>query len=212
MPPDPKPYAQSCDENRDPILAVLAPLLADRRHVLEVGSGTGQHAVYFGAHLPRLTWQTSDLSENLPGIRLWLAEASLPNLPPPVSLDVTGTWPEGPYDAAFSANTAHIVGESEVAALFAGIGRVLAPGGPFALYGPFNYAGRYTSASNARFDTWLKERDPHSGIKDRDALVALAEANGMILSDDHPMPCNNRTLVFRRLSWEGDERPGSGSA
>jgi hypothetical protein len=198
MPPDAKPYAQSCDENRDPILTVLAPLLAGCSNLLEIGSGTGQHAVYFAAHLARLTWQTSDLPETLAGIRLWLAEAGLPNLPPPLPLDVTETWPEGPYDAAFSANTAHIVGEPEVAAMFAGLGRILAPGAPFALYGPFNYQGRYSSASNARFDTWLKARDPLSGIKDRDALVVLAETNGMTLSDDHPMPCNNRILVFRR--------------
>ena len=102
-----------------PSSTVLAPLLAGCSNLLEVGSGTGQHAVYFAAHLPRLTWQTSDLPENLPGIRLWLAEAGLPNLPPPLPLDVTETWPEGPYDAAFSANTAHIVGEPEVAAMFA---------------------------------------------------------------------------------------------
>ena len=202
MRPDPKPYAQSCDENRDPIRAVLAPLLTECRHLLEVGSGTGQHAVYFAAQLPHLTWQTSDLPENLPGIRLWLAEAALPNLPPPLPLAVTESWPEGPYDAAFSANTAHIVGEPEIAALFAGIGRVLIPNAPFVLYGPFNYGGRYTSPSNARFDAWLKQRDPRSGIKDRDALVALAEANDMTLRDDHPMPCNNRILVFRRRTWD----------
>lgn len=198
MRPDPKPYAQSCDENRDPIGSVLVPLLAECRLLLEVGSGTGQHAVYFAAQLPHLTWQTSDLPENLPGIRLWLAEAALPNLPPPLPLSVAEAWPKGPYDAAFSANTAHIVGEPEIAALFAGIGQVLTPNAPFALYGPFNYDGRYTSPSNARFDAWLKQRDPRSGIKDRGALIALAEANGMSLTDDHPMPCNNRILVFRR--------------
>jgi cyclopropane fatty-acyl-phospholipid synthase-like methyltransferase len=203
MSTDPKPYAESCDENRDPILAVLEPLLADCRHLLEVGSGTGQHAVYFAARLPHLTWQTSDLMENLPGIRLWLAEAGLPNLPPPLHLAVTESWPAGPYDAAFTANTIHIIGDPEVAALFAGIGQVLTPGAPFALYGPFNYGGAYTSESNARFDAWLKTRDPRSGIKDRDTLVALAQANGLTLSDDHPMPCNNRILVFRRLGRGG---------
>jgi hypothetical protein len=211
MPPEPKPYAQSCDENRDPILAVLASLLAECRHLLEVGSGTGQHAVHFAAQLPRLTWQTSDLAANLPGIRLWLAEAGLPNLPPPLHLAVTEAWPAGPYDAAFTANTVHIIGEPEVAALFAGIGQVLSPGAPFALYGPFNYGGAYTSASNARFDAWLKTRDSRSGIKDRDTLVALAQANGLTLSDDHPMPCNNRMLVFRRLGRDGVDGSGSGS-
>jgi len=199
MHPNQKPFSQSCDENRDPILKVLAPLLSGATRLLEIGSGTGQHAVYFAGRLPHLTWQTSDLAENLPGVRLWLAEAGLPNLPPPLELDVTRPWPVAAYDAAFSANTAHIMGEAEVAALFAGLPGVLAPGAPFALYGPFNYGGLYTSDSNARFDQWLKARDPASGIKDRDDLAALGETNGLLLEADHPMPCNNRTLVFRRL-------------
>jgi hypothetical protein len=198
MRPEHKPFSQACEENRGPILDVLTPLLADRRHLLEVGSGTGQHAVYFAAMLPHLTWQTSDLPEGLPGISLWLAEAGLPNLPPPLELDVTRPWPTGDYDAAFSANTAHIMGNAEVEALFAGLPRVLTPGAPFALYGPFNDGGRYTSESNARFDQWLKARDPASGIKDRDTLAALGEAQGLPLVADHPMPCNNRILVFRR--------------
>jgi hypothetical protein len=200
-----KPFAQACEENKGPILAVLTPLLAGARRLLEIGSGTGQHAVHFAACLPHLTWQTSDLAENLSGVRLWLAGAGLPNLPPPLELDVTRPWPPGDYDAAFSANTAHIMGDAEVEALFAGLPGVLTPpGAPFALYGPFNYGGRYTSDSNARFDQWLKARDPASGIKDRDALAALAEANAMTLTEDHPMPCNNRILVFRRL---GSQHP-----
>ena len=199
MHPEHKPFSQACEENKGPIIEVLAPLLADARRLLEIGSGTGQHAVSFAAHLPNLTWQTSDLAENLPGVRLWLAEAGLPNLPTPLDLDVTGHWPPGDYDASFSANTVHIMGHAAVAALFAGLPRVLTPGAPFALYGPFNYGGHYTSDSNARFDQWLKARDPASGIKDRDDLAALAEAQGMTLDEDYPMPCNNRILVFRRL-------------
>jgi cyclopropane fatty-acyl-phospholipid synthase-like methyltransferase len=199
MHPTHKPFAQACEDNKGPILEVLAPLLADARRLLEIGSGTGQHAAHFGGCLPHLTWQTSDVAENLPGVRLWLAEAGLPNLPPPIELGVTGDWPSGDYDAAFSANTVHIMGDAEVAALFAGLPKVLTPGAPFALYGPFNYGGRYTSDSNARFDQWLKTRDPASGIKDRDHLAALGEAQGLALAEDHPMPCNNRILVFRRL-------------
>jgi cyclopropane fatty-acyl-phospholipid synthase-like methyltransferase len=195
-----KPFSQACEENQGPILDVLGPLLAHASRLLEIGSGTGQHAVSFAARLPHLTWQTSDLAENLPGVRLWLSEAGLSNLPQPLELDVTGPWPPGDFDAAFSANTTHIMGDAAVAALFARLPRVLAPGAPFALYGPFNYGGRYTSESNARFDQWLKARDPESGIKDRDALVALAAAQGMPLDEDHPMPCNNRILVFRRLA------------
>ena len=199
MHPTHKPFAQACEDNKGPILEVLAPLLADARRLLEIGSGTGQHAAHFGGCLPHLTWQTSDVAENLPGVRLWLAEAGLPNLPPPIELDVTGDWPYGDYDAAFSANTVHIMGDAEVAALFAGLPKVLTPGAPFALYGPFNYGGRYTSDSNTRFDQWLKTRDAGSGIKDRDHLAALGEAQGLALAEDHPMPCNNRILVFRRL-------------
>jgi SAM-dependent methyltransferase len=199
MHPTHKPFAQACEDNKGPILEVLAPLLTDACRLLEIGSGTGQHAAHFGGYLPHLIWQTSDVAENLPGVRLWLAEAGLPNLPPPIELDVTGDWPSGDYDAAFSANTVHIMGDAEVAALFAGLPKVLTPGAPFALYGPFNYGGRYTSDSNARFDHWLKTRDPGSGIKDRDHLAALGEAQGLPLTEDHPMPCNNRILVFRRL-------------
>ena len=194
-----KPFSQACEDNKEPILEVLTPLLADAHRSIEIGSGTGQHAVHFAGCLPYLTWQTSDVAENLPGVRLWLADAGLPNLPPPIELDVTGHWPPGVYDAAFSANTVHIMGDAEVAALFAGLPKVLTPGAPFALYGPFNYGGRYTSDSNARFDQWLKARDPASGIKDRDHLADLGEAHGLVLTEDHPMPCNNRILVFRRL-------------
>ena len=194
-----KPFSQACEDNKEPIMEVLTPLLADAHRLIEIGSGTGQHAVHFAGCLPHLTWQTSDVAENLPGVRLWLADAGLPNLPPPVELDVTGRWPKGDYDAAFSANTVHIMGDAEVAALFAGLPKVLTPGAPFALYGPFNYGGRYTSDSNARFDQWLKARDPASGIKDRDHLADLGEAHGLVLTEDHAMPCNNRILVFRRL-------------
>jgi len=199
MHPTHKPFAQACEDNKGPILEVLAPLLADALRLLEIGSGTGQHAAYFGGCLPHLIWQTSDVAENLPGVRLWLAEARLPNLPTPIELDVTGDWPSGNYDAAFSANTVHIMGDAEVTTLFAVLPKVLTPGAPFALYGPFNYGGRYTSDSNARFDQWLKARDPASGIKDRDHLADLGEVHGLPLAEDYPMPCNNRILVFRRL-------------
>ena len=192
-----KPFSEACEENEAPIRAVLATYLADARTLLEIGSGTGQHAVAFAAAFPGLTWQTSDVADNLPGIRLWIAEAGLPNLPPPLELDVTGTWPDGRYDAVFSANTAHIMSEEQVEAMLRGVPRVLAPGGILALYGPFNYGGGYTSESNARFDRWLKARDPASGIKDFETLDALAQEGGLALARDHAMPVNNRTLVWR---------------
>ncbi len=196
---DAKPYAESCDQNREPILAVLRDLFADRKAVLEIGSGTGQHAVYFGAQLPFLQWYTSDRMENHAGIRLWLTEAGLANVHPPLALDVTqADWPAPAVDAVFSANTTHIMDWPEVESLFAGLGRLLPGGGLFALYGPFNYDGRYTSESNARFDAWLKQRDPCSGIRDVTDLNALADAAGLALRDDFAMPQNNRLLCWER--------------
>ena len=133
---DAKPFAPACERNRDPILAVLRTQFADRRNVLEVGSGTGQHAVYFAAAMPWLSWQCADLPTQLPGIRQWLDEAGLPNTPPPLALDVGGPWPTGPYDAVFSANILHIVGWPGVEAFFAGVGRVLGADGMLVVYGP----------------------------------------------------------------------------
>jgi hypothetical protein len=204
-----KPFSPACEENRAPILAVVGPLFAQARRVLEIGSGTGQHAVYFAARLPHLIWQTSDVPAHLPGIRLWLAEAQLPNLPEPLTLDVTGDWPAGPFDGAFSANTAHIMGVPEVALMFEGLGRILAPGAPFALYGPFSDGGRHTSESNARFDASLKARDPRMGVRDLDDLRTLADRAGLGLGADLPMPVNNRTLVWRRRDAAG---PGTDRA
>ncbi len=195
-----KPYSESCEQNRAPIQAVLDAVFADRTHVLEIASGTGQHAVYFGAALPHLTWQTSELAINHAGIRLWLDEAKLPNLLPPLEIDVTASdWPVShQVDAIFNANTVHIVAWPAVQQLFAGIGRVLAPGGVLCMYGPFNYDGRFTSESNARFDVWLKNRDPASGVRDFEAINQLAEAQGLTLIRDIAMPANNRTLVWQR--------------
>lgn len=194
-----KPYSESCEQNRAPILEVLREVFADRQHVLEIGSGTGQHAVYFGAELPHLRWQTADVQAHHRGIAAWLSEAALPNVYPPLDLDVNDTnWHGGHYDAVFSANTLHIMSAAEVEKCFAGIGRVLEPGGVLAVYGPFNYDGQFTSESNARFDQWLKSRDPASGIRDFEAVDALAQQQGLMLVHDYAMPANNRTLVWRK--------------
>jgi cyclopropane fatty-acyl-phospholipid synthase-like methyltransferase len=195
-----KPFAESCVENRAPILAVLREVFTDRRHVLEIGSGTGQHAVYFAPELPHLTWQTAELPQHHAGIRQWLAEAALPNVLAPLVLDANRTeWHSGRYDAVFSANTLHIMSWPEVERLFAGIGAVLESGGVLAIYGPFNTNGAFTSESNARFDAWLKARDPASGVRDFEAVDALARAQGLVLQQDVAMPANNRTLVWRRM-------------
>lgn len=192
-----RPFAESCEENKGPILEVLQRVFADRRRVLEVGSGTGQHAIWFARHLPHLVWQTADLPESHAGILAWLAEGPS-NVLPPIVLDAARPdWSDlTGFDAVFSANTVHIMHWEAVEGLFAGVGRILPAGGRFALYGPFNYDGRYTSESNARFDRWLKSRDPGSGVRDFEALDALAHRAGLRLEHDHEMPANNRTLVW----------------
>lgn len=194
-----KPFSAACERNREPILAVLRVHFADRRHVLEIGSGTGQHAVYFAAGLPQLVWHSSDRAENLPGVRQWLTEAALPNTPAPLQLDVAdGPWPNAEFDAIFSANTLHIMAWHEVQALFAGLSRIATADAKLAVYGPFNYAGQYTSASNAAFDRELQMRAPHMGIRDAAAVDALALDVGFILIDDVAMPANNRTRIWQR--------------
>jgi SAM-dependent methyltransferase len=220
---DDKPFSPACDRNREPILAVLREHFRDRRNVLEIGSGTGQHAVHFAAAMPWLTWQCSDVADNLAGIRSWLEDAALPNTPAPIALDVANgpsfdrlrTHSDLPFDAVFSANTLHIMGWAEVEAFLAGVDRVLksAPHPPSApssrareegtagtlvVYGPFNYDGACTSDSNREFDGWLKARDPRSGIRDFEAVDALACAIGLRLVDDIAMPANNRCIVWRR--------------
>lgn len=195
---DAKPYADACDRNRGPILEALREYFADRRRVLEIGTGTGQHAVHFAQALQHLTWQTSDLEANLAGIRLWLKEARLPNLPPPLVLDVCGQWPEARFDALFSANTLHIMGWEAVQRLFSAMPAVLEQDSVLAVYGPFNYHGTFTSPSNAAFDGWLKQRSAQSGIRDFEAVDGLARSIGFELLEDRAMPANNRLLVWRR--------------
>ena len=194
-----KPWSQACENNKGPILAVLRRYLTDARTVLEIGSGTGQHAVFFAAALPRLVWQCSDLPANHAGIRLWLEEAGLTNVRPPLALDVTAeNWGVAEVDAVFSANTAHIMHWPAVRAMIRGVGRVLKPDGLLLVYGPFSYGGRHTSESNARFDLSLRASDPGMGVRDFDAVAREAEAAGLGLVEDCPMPANNRLLVWQR--------------
>lgn len=204
-----KPHSDACERNREPILEVLRQHFDGRRHVLEIGSGTGQHAVHFAAALPWVTWQTSELEANLAGIQEWLVEAGLPNLPPPIALDVAGAWPQMRFDAVFTANTLHIMGWPDVRTLFAALPQVLTADAVLAVYGPFNYNGRFTSPSNEAFDAWLKQRSPHSGIRDFAAVDELVRAIGFTLVDDRPMPANNRTLVWRRAGPSQRKEPYS---
>lgn len=192
-----KPDAPSCARNREPILAVLRDHFVDRFKVLEVGSGTGQHAIHFAAALPHLTWQTSERLEHLSGIQAWLDAAALPNTPAPLELNVLGAWPIVRYDAIFSANTLHIMSWAEVERMFACLPGVMTDDAKLAIYGPFNYGGRFTSESNAAFDTWLKERAAHQGLRDFEAVDAMAAKAGLKLVEDCAMPSNNRCLVWR---------------
>jgi cyclopropane fatty-acyl-phospholipid synthase-like methyltransferase len=195
-----KPFSQACENNQQPILDVLVRHLGDVGHVLEIGSGTGQHAAFFAPRFPHLVWQTSDLAEHHQGIRLWVEEAGLANLKVPIELDVTiEPWPIDTTQAVFSANTAHIMSWPMVKDFVAGVGRVLTSKGFFFLYGPFNYDGSYSSKSNAGFDQWLKQRDPDSAIRDFEAIDEIAMAAGLTLVEDNAMPANNRLLVWRKM-------------
>jgi hypothetical protein len=195
-----KPYAESCEQNKQPILQVLKEVFAEPGTVFEIGSGTGQHAVYFTEQMPHLYWQPSDLADQIPGMCMWIREAGHDRIHAPHELDVSAAeWPVVLADYVFTANTAHIVSWARVVDMFAGVGRTLKQGGFFAQYGPFNYGGRFTSESNERFDQWLKQRDSKSGVRNFEDLVELAEKHGLQLFRDYEMPANNRILVWNKL-------------
>lgn len=195
-----KPWAEACERNRAPILEVLRGAFAGATQVLEIGSGTGQHAVFFAAALPHLVWQPSDRPEHLAGIAAWRDDAGLPNLRVPLALNVDAAdWPVTECDALFSANTLHIMSWASVENFFRGVERVLLPGGVLAVYGPFSYGGRHTAESNAHFDAFLRARDSLSGIRDFAAVCALAHSHGLEFCDDHALPANNRVLTWRRM-------------
>ena len=196
---DTKPYSQASENNKDHILLVLKSAFKDAKSVLEVGSGTGQHAVHFAANLPHLLWQPTDMEVNISGIKLWLDEASLTNLNDPITLDVNNLpWQLGNFDAIYTANTLHIMGTSEIENFFQGISKTLNCGGTLCIYGPFNYGGNYTSPSNQRFDGWLKKNNPESAIRDFEWVNSLASNIGLSLVHDHEMPANNRLLQWSR--------------
>ncbi len=197
------PFYAAAEQNREPILAVLAELFDRPGLVLEVGSGSGQHAVHFATNLPHLTWQATDLPEQLPGITRWREIAGLDNMLAPLTLDLADPkWPVAACDEAFSANTAHVLPWRLVEAMLAGIAARLRPGGRFCLYGPFRYGDRHTSESNASFDASLRRRDPRQGVRDALRLEEFGLEVGLVLEGDREMPVNNRLLVFRRNTGE----------
>jgi cyclopropane fatty-acyl-phospholipid synthase-like methyltransferase len=193
------PFSAACERNKDPILEVLRIRFAGRAQVLEIGSGTGQHAVHFARALEHLTWHPTEQLAYLADLAERAKLEGPHNLRAPTLLDVRqAVWPVRSVDAAFTANTLHIMSWAEVTALFGGLGTVLAPGGVLCVYGPFRYAGRYTSDSNQEFDRMLQERDPQSGLRDIQAINSLAEQYGLRLDADHDLPANNRLLVFAK--------------
>ncbi len=191
------PFSEASERNKQPILEILRGVLAGRRQVVEIGAGTGQHAVHFARELPHLEWQPTDRAEFLPGLAARIALEGSGNLHAPIELDVMQVdWPDFTADAAYSANTLHIMSWPEVEAFFRGVGRILQQGGVLVVYGPFRYGGFFTTGSNAAFDRSLRSRDPASGIRDIEAVNALAAAQGLELRADHAMPANNQLLTW----------------
>ncbi len=192
-----RPFSQACEENKQPILDVIQDYFGDVNFVLEVGSGTGQHAIFFAENLPHLIWQTSDRATNHGEINLWLDDYQGSNLKRPLNLDVTQPWPIESTPAIFSANTTHIMLWEMDQYLFQGIGATLEQGGYFCLYGPFNFNGNYTSDSNEQFDEYLKSKDPEMGIRNFEDLNELAKENNLTFINRHAMPANNFILVWQ---------------
>jgi len=194
------PFAEACERNKGPILGVLRTELTGRSCVLEIGSGTGQHAVYFARHLPHLTWQPTELASGLADLAARIRLEGGSNLRPPELLNVRQqNWPvQAAVDAIFTANTFHIMSWPDVEATFRGVRAVLSAGGVMCVYGPFRYSGRYTSESNRQFDQMLQARDPQSGLRDIEAILPLARAADLELISDNDLPANNRLLVFRK--------------
>ena len=190
------PFAESAEQNKFVIFDAIRPYM--KGEALEIGSGTGQHAVFFAGQVPQMRLQTSELQSNLAGIEAWIEDSGLDNIAAPIVLDVLGKWPGDRYDLVYSANCFHIMNMAAVASCMKGVGTCLKPGGVFAVYGPFNYGGRYTSESNARFDQMLKARDSCSGIKDFEWIEDLASEAQLELMEDVEMPANNRTLIWKK--------------
>lgn len=194
-----RPFSQACENNKNPIYSVLEPHLKELSHIVEIGSGTAQHACYFTEQMPHLTWQTTDQGEYFQQLQTLLKEQESCTLPQPLYLDVTQEeWPISDCQCVFTANTLHIMSWSSVKCLFANIANVLNADGKLFIYGPFNYNGKFTSASNEAFDAYIKEWNPHSGIRDNEKVVALAEKAGLNLITDYEMPANNHLLHFAK--------------
>ncbi len=193
------PFSSATERNRQPILDELYALWPDTGTVLEIGSGTGQHATFFTRHLPGLYWQPTDRLENLSGLEARFAVAGNARILAPLKLDVLGDpWPGHSFSAAFSANTAHIMPWKAVQAMFAGVATHIVCGARFCLYGPFNINGSFTSPGNTKFDAHLRQQDPQMCIRDMEAIESLSSNHQMHLEQKIAMPANNFLLVFTK--------------
>jgi len=194
-------FSQAAENNKVDICDRLCEILNPCHHLLEIGSGTGQHAVYMAQRLPQLVWHTSDLAGNLENVRARLEAEGAANIRPPIELDVSAhPWGLSACDVIYSANAVHIMSWTHVEHLFQGVGEVLQKNGFLCLYGPYKYNGDFTTLSNQRFDQWLKDKDPFSGIRDFEAVDELAQNQGLTLRQDFAMPANNQLLVWQRSS------------
>ena len=189
-------YSQACEQNKEPILNILKQVFKNNKKILEIGSGTGQHAAYFSRHLPHLIWQPSDLKENHSSIESWMEE-DITNIEKPIELDISQhPWPSVSVDGIFAANVFHIISWEVITHFFLGVDEILNKNGVVLIYGPFSYAGKHTSQSNEDFDRYLRQRDPLSGVRDIVDLDNLAQSVGLKLIEDYPMPVNNKCLVW----------------
>ena len=194
-----KPFSEYAERNSGPILEVLRNELSDCTKILEIGSGTGQHAHRFASELPSLLWQTSDLDENHDGIGAWVSGSQLANLLSPISLDVlTADIKAASYDAAYSANTAHIMSIDAVEKMFCLVGKALTHRGVFCLYGPFRLGGEFNTASNAAFDENLRTRNEEMGIRDIESLDDFGSSCGLSRERLYAMPANNHLAIWRK--------------
>ncbi len=194
------PFSSSADRNKQSIGDALEHWFERASTVVEIGSGTGQHAVYFSARFASLKWCPTDRRENLAAIQQRIDEASASNIASVIELDVADgrQLPAGPFDMAYSANTAHIMSEAEVEQMFVVVGGLLGIDGIFALYGPFHYGGEHTAESNREFDRMLRQQAAHMGVRDKHRLDDFARAAGLRSLEDIEMPSNNRLVLWQR--------------
>lgn len=201
--PEDLPFSPACERNKQPIAEVLQQWLADDARVLEIGAGTGQHAVYFSSLMPEIHWQASDVAANIETLAMRFELEAPVCLPAPAVLDLHDpVWPQGPFDAVYTANTLHIMPFDLTPKLLDGAARLLGPGGLLLCYGPFMDQGVHTSESNRRFDASLRQRDSAMGIRDTAEIFPTAAAVGLDLEADISMPANNRVLVFKKVKGE----------